>query len=144
ANVGFFYPCFERGEINLAHGAFVDDRVNVVAVKFGVVTHEVLDGGAHSLALHSFDIAHRDTGSEVWIFAEIFKVAAIQRRAINVHSRPQHEVHAPGASVAADLSPNALGQCSIPGSRQRDSARHGCSGTIIAYPEWSIRHFEAR
>ena len=54
ADVGFFHRGFERGQINFAHGALVNNGVGVVAVELGVVAHEVLDRGADALALHAF------------------------------------------------------------------------------------------
>src|SRR5207253_907050 len=59
----------------------------------------MLNRGAYALALHPLVIDDRDTRGEKGIFAEILEVAAIHRRAINVHAGPQHEVHAPGWSV---------------------------------------------
>ena len=37
------------------------------------------------------DIADRGARREERVFAEVFEIPAIQRRAINVHSRSQHE-----------------------------------------------------
>src|SRR5882672_1821358 len=70
----------------------------------------MLDGGAHTLGLHAFDISDRDTRSEKGIFTEVLKVTSIHRRAINVHARPQKEMHALCSRISTDLSPDSLCQ----------------------------------
>ena len=115
-----------------------------MAIELRVIPHEMLNSGAYALALHPLDIADRDTRGEKGIFAEILEVAAIHRRAINVHAGPQHEVHAPGTSVAANLGADSLGEFRIPSGCKRDPAGHGCRGSVVAHAEWPIGHLEAR
>src|SRR5207302_10466726 len=81
---------------------------------------------------------------EIGIFSEILEVAAIHRRLITVHAGPQHEVHAPGTSVAANLGADSLGEFRIPSGCKRDPAGHGCRGSVVAHAEWPIGHLEAR
>src|SRR5436190_22097194 len=104
----------------------------------------MLNSGAYALALHPLDIADRDTRGEKGIFAEILEVAAIHRRARNVHAGPQHEVHAPGTSVAANLGADSLGEFRIASGCKRDLARHGCRGFVVAYAECLLSFLEAR
>src|SRR5438552_18231762 len=95
----------------------------------------MLNGGAYALILHPLDIADRDPRGEKRVFAEILEVAAIHGRAINVHAGPQHEVHAPGTSVAANLGADSLGEFRIPSCCKRAPAGHGCRGPVAAHPE---------
>src|SRR5437016_11929852 len=100
----------------------------------------MLNSGAYALALHPLDIADRDTRGEKRIFAEILEVAAIHRRAINVRAGPQHEVHAPGTSVAANLGADSLGEFRIPSGCKRDPAGHGWRGSVVTHAGGPVRH----
>ena len=53
AYVSFLHRRFKRGQVDLTHGALVDDGIHVMPVVFLVVAHVVLDGRAHALALHA-------------------------------------------------------------------------------------------
>src|SRR5438067_6048345 len=96
----------------------------------------MLNSGAYALALHPLDIADRDTRGEKGIFAEILEVAAIHGRAINVHAGPQHEVHAPGTCVAANLGADSLGEFRIPCGCKRYPAGPGSRGSVISHAGW--------
>src|SRR5437867_10535142 len=104
----------------------------------------MLNGCAYALSLHPLDIADRDTRGEERVLAEVFEVAAIHRGAIDIHARTEHEVHAPGTSVAADLGADSLGQVRIPSGGKRNPAGHGCRGSVVAHAEWPIGALEAR
>ncbi len=54
----FFDRRFKDRQVDLAHCAFIDDRVCIVAVELRIVSHEMLDSGAHALTLHSLDVGH--------------------------------------------------------------------------------------
>src|ERR1700687_965722 len=99
----------------------------------------MLDGGAHSLRLHAFDISARDARSEKSIFTKVLKITTIHRCAINVHARPQQEMHAFSSRISADFSPDALGQGCIPGRGQTASSSHGRAWPKVANAHWSIR-----
>src|SRR5437016_13863667 len=104
----------------------------------------MLNGCAYALSLHPLDIADRDPRGEERVLAEVFEVAAIHRGAIDIHARTEHEVHAPGTSVAADLGADSLGQLRIPSGGKRNPACHCCCGTVVAHAQWSVSHFETR
>ena len=52
-------------------------------------------------------------------------------------------MHTFGASVPRDLRAHALGQCWIPGSRQRNTAGHGRSRPIVANTDRAVGHLQA-
>ena len=116
-----------------------------MAVELGIIPHEMFGRRAHSLALHSLDVSHCNLPSEIRIFAHVFEVAAIHRRAIDVEARPEHEVNSPGAGVSPYLDPFLLGKRGIPGGGQRNSACHYGRGWFgVAYPERTVGHSQPR
>src|SRR5208283_5372419 len=142
ADVRAFDGGFEDGQVDLAHGAFVDDGVHVVAVVLRIVSHEVLDGGGYAELLHALDIPYGDPPSQERILTEVFKVAAVHRRGINVDARAQHEVNATRAGIGADGCTDALRQRRVPGGRQCDAARHGGGRTVVARTDRPVGHLQ--
>src|SRR5580704_13884374 len=139
ADMPLLHGDFKGGKIDLTHGALVNNGIRVVAVELGIISHEMFGRRAHSLALHSLDVSHRNLPSEIRIFAHVFEVAAIHRRAIDVEARPEHEVNSPGAGVSPYLDPFLLGKRGIPGGGQRNSACHYGRGWFgVAYPERTV------
>ena len=55
-----------------------------------VVGGEMLDGGAHVFALHALDVGRGDLAGQVGILGEVFKVAAAEGAALDVHRGAQH------------------------------------------------------
>ena len=138
----FFHRSLEYRQIDLAHRAFVDNRVGVVAVKLRIVSHEVFDGGADALALHPFYISHGDARREQRVLAEVFEIPPIHRRAIDVDPGSQQEVHSFGPGIPAKLGAHPLGQGRIPGGGQGDAAGHGRGWSKVANSERTIGHFQ--
>src|ERR1700722_17126866 len=104
----------------------------------------MLDGGADSLALHSVDIAEGDARWEVGVFAEVFEVASVERRAINIHTRTEHEMNAAGAGVVTDGGSDEGGHFRIPGCCQTDAAEYYCGWTVVADADWAVGHLQSR
>ena len=144
ADVAFFHRRFKGGEIDFAQGAFVNDGIGVVAIEFGIVRGEMLDRGADTLALHALDVTHGNFPGEVRIFAQVFEVASIHRRAVNVHGGTEHEMNALGARVSADFYSFASRERRIPGRRQRDPSGHGGGRSTVADANRPIGHAQAR
>jgi len=69
--------------------------------ELGVVRDVVLDGRADALLLHARDVADRDLPGQVRVFTKVLKVASVARRAVDVHARAEHVVHAACACVAS-------------------------------------------
>src|SRR5579872_106475 len=78
---------------------------------------------ADALLLHAYDVAGGDRSGEEGIFAEIFEVATIHGRAINVDTGSEHEMNATGARIAADAGADALGERRIPGGGKANTPR---------------------
>src|SRR6266404_3529990 len=113
-------------------------------IKFRVISHVMLDRGAHALGLHAFDISDGDARSEPGIFAKVLKVTSVHRRAINIHAWRKEEMHAFGARISTELSPDALCQRRIPGRGQTDPGGHRGGWSKVANAHWPIRHFQTR
>ena len=114
-----------------------------MTVKFRIVSHEVLDGGADALALHAVDVADRNARREEWVFAEIFEVASVQRSTIDVHSRSQHEMYSTGTGILADGGTDSRCHGRIPSGSEPNAAEHG-RRTIIAHADWAVGHLQSR
>ena len=114
---------FERRQINLPQRPLADDRIRIMPQVLRVVAGEMLDRRAHTLLLHAGDVPHHNRRREEGVFAEVFKVAAIARRAINIHARPQHVMHATRACVAANPCTHTLRKIAVPRCRQPNACR---------------------
>src|SRR5207244_13440605 len=93
---------FKGGQVDFAHGVFVNDGIDVVPVVFFVVAHVVLDGRAHSLRLHPSHIGNSGACGEERVLAEILEVSATHRSAVDVHPRAQQEIHATSAGIGPE------------------------------------------
>src|SRR5213593_2413388 len=116
----------------------------MMAIELGIVSHEMLDGCADALALNAIDITHSDARGEKGIFAKVFKVSSIHRRAIDVHARAQQKMHSLSPRISANFASHALGQRRIPGSSQSNAARHRRGRPIIPHADWTISHLQTR
>ena len=114
ADMSLLHGRFEGGQIDFADGTVVDDGIGIVPQEFAVVSQVMLDSGADTLLLHAADIAHGDRPGEERIFAEVLKVAAIARRAVDVHPGAEHEVDSACASIAADRGAGVSRQRAVP------------------------------
>ena len=144
SDVRFLNCCFERGQIDFAHGSLVDYGVGVVPVEFGIVSHEVLDGCTYTLVLHALDVSHREPRGEKRIFAEVLKIAAVHGREVDVDAGSEHEMNPASACITADFRAHLLGQRNIPSSGERDAAGHRSGRTVIAGSQRSVGRFQAR
>src|SRR5205809_2074278 len=115
-----------------------------MAIELGVVSHEMLDGSADALALHAFDVSDSDARGQKRVFAKVFKVSSVHRRAIDVHARPQQKMHSLSPRISANFASHALGQRRIPGSSQSNAARHRRGRPIIPHADWTISHLQTR
>ena len=86
ADMPFLHGGFKGRQVDFPQGALIDDCVNVPAVVFGVVGGVMLHGGHHILTLNAENVLRCDLPGKIGIFAEVFEIVAIHRRAINVDS----------------------------------------------------------
>ena len=81
--------------------------------------------GGDALRLFALDVIDGDARGQERVFAEIFKIAAAQRGALDVEARPQHDVLAALPAFLADHRAVSHGQIRIPRGRQTQRRRHG-------------------
>ena len=81
----------ERGQVDLAQRALVDLGVDAEPVGLLVVGGEVLDAGAHPLALQPLDEPGRDASGQVRVLGDVLEVAPAQRRTLDVDTGPEHD-----------------------------------------------------
>jgi hypothetical protein len=75
---------------------------------------------------------------------KVLKVAAVHRRAVNVHPGPQHEMDPARPGVLADHGADLSGQIRVPRSGQADTRREGGGGTVVPDPDRAVGHLEGR
>jgi len=97
--VSLFDRGFKGGQIDLAHGAFIDLRISVVPVELGVVAHVVLDRRDYALALNSAHVGDGSTRSQERVFTEVFEVAAVHGSTMDIDSRAKQEMNAARAGI---------------------------------------------
>ena len=88
----------ERGQVDLAQGAFVHLGADPQPVGLLVVRGEVLQRGADTPALHAVDHRGREHAGQPRILGEVLEVAPAQRRSLHVDARAEHHRHAAGAA----------------------------------------------
>src|ERR1039457_7166980 len=85
------------------------------------------------LRLLAADVTNAHLRREKWIFAEIFKITATERRAQNVDAGPKHDVLPACAGFLADGFAFAEPEFGLPRRRQTNAAGHR-RGKIIGAP----------
>ena len=124
----FFDGNLEILQIDLPQGPAAHLGVVFSPVGLLIIDRVVLDGCAHAVALDTPHIGRRHLAGEERILREILEVPAIQRIAMDVHSRSQEHVHAVLQHFVAQNGRGLLHQIDIPGTGQershRESGRH--------------------
>src|SRR4029077_7821451 len=93
---------------------------------------------AHPLVLDTVDESNSDTRGKVRVFAKIPKVSAMPRCAINIDTGRQKEINAFSPCIPTEFCPHLLGECWVPGGRQRNSTRYGGGGTKVTHSKRSV------
>ena len=143
-NVALFYGGFESGKVDFVHRAVVDDGVGIVAEEFGVIAEVVLDGGGDPLRLKAGDVAGGYLSGEEGVFAEVFEVAAIAGRAVDVDAGAEHIVDAAGAGVAAYAGTDFGGEGAVPRGGEIDAGgkRSGGEAGVGTDAVGAVGHFK--
>src|SRR5687768_8469129 len=104
----------ERYEVDLAQGAWVDDRARHIPFVLRVVRGKVFDRGSDSLLLRTPYEGCRDTAGEQWIFGIALEVAPRERRAVRIDRGSEQHAAAFRSSLATDQRANFFDQLRIP------------------------------
>jgi hypothetical protein len=127
----------EPGQVELAQGALVDDRVEPHPVVLLVVRREVLEARPDSLRL---DAARQGRGAparEQGVLREVLEVPAARRVALDVQSGPQEHADLLGTALApegpADLEEEVGSQV----EPRADAVGKHVAGTESPRPTWS-------
>ena len=112
---------FKRGQVQLAHRAFVNLAVAVEALVLLIVGGKVLETGARAALLRTLHPCRAHGARNVGVLGEILEIAPAQRVALDVDAGAKHDVHTVGKSLLADGFALGLQQLGIP----RCTARHG-------------------
>ena len=83
------YGSLKRRKVNFAQGAFINDAVAGHAVVFLTVGSEMLHADADILALHAIYVVFGKLAGEVRVFGKILKIAATERRTLDVDGRAE-------------------------------------------------------
>ena len=115
----------------------------------------MLEAGGHTLRLKSVHHGGRQQAAQQRILGEVLEVAATQGTALDVHPRPEHNIHAVGASLPAQGLTDLPDQRRIPGRGKRNSRREagrreastktqvvGVLVVLDPQPVWSVRQPE--
>ena len=139
----FTHHDFKTGEIQLAHGALVDDGVAGLTTKFLAVHREMLRACGNAVALDATNQTCRHTAGDNRIFGIIFEVTSAQRIALDVQTGAEQHVHVEVVGFLAERLAHFFRKLRIPGirhgSRSREAGgRLGRSDTeMIAFTELS-------
>ena len=148
--VGFVHGAFERAQVELAKGAFVDVDVDAHPLDLGVVRGEVFDGDGHVVRLHATDVGRRERTGEFGVFAVALERAAADRGSMEVDGRAEHDVRALAACLGADQRPDLADEVGIPRGAERDAGRHDdarrprSAVSFTAHAVGSVGHLELR
>ena len=127
----------ERGQVDLAQRALVDLGVDAEPVGLLVVGGEVLDAGAHPLALQPLDEPGRDASGQVRVLGDVLEVAPAQRRTLDVDTGPEHDGDALRPRLARNCRTHLAASS---GSHAEPSATAGgkqVAGRLPPMPAWS-------
>ena len=119
------HGCLEGGQVYLVKGAVAHYHVHLVAVLFVVVQGVVFHAGGHTVLLQALHIRHHHTRGQIGVLAHIFKVAAVERGAEDVHAGPQYHVLAAVEGFLAQRLSVEQSHLWIPGGGQTGKCREG-------------------
>ena len=117
---------FKSGQINLAQGALIYDRVHCHAALLLGVDRKVLNAGINALALDSLHIGSGHPARQIRIFRKILKVSPAQRASLYIHTGPQQNIDAHSLGLFAQRDAYLRAQISVPAARHRGRRRETC------------------
>ena len=105
--------------------------IDMAAELLLVVEDIMLDAGGYTISLNAIDVGHHHLRSETGVFAHIFEVAAIERRAIDVHTRTEQDILAAIARLLSYIEAVGEGEVTIPGGGKASERRIGGDGVVV-------------
>ncbi len=132
-SMAFLNGGLKCGQINLTHSAVTHDDIDLMAVFLVVVEAEVLHTGRCARALQALDIGHHHARCQQGILAHVLKVAAIQRGAVDVHTRSQDHILATVARFLTQAAAIEARQFGIPRGGQASQSGK-CHTRVIGLP----------
>ena len=144
AHLGVLRRVAEGRQVDLLQGTFVNIGAGVEATILHEVDGEVLHHAYHArVALHALDIAARHLRGEPRVFAHILEVAAIARRAIDIHARAKDKLYATGTAVASQCASIIVGQALVPCRCQHHVCGIGSALLVSAHSLRAVAHKES-
>ena len=119
-------------QINLVQCTVANLHVNMSAPEFLIIQGIMFHAGSNSVFLYSLNIRYTHFGSQIRILSHIFKVTAIERRTIDVHTRSQQHILLTVTGFFADSLSILSSQRRIPACSQTSQRRK--SRTTVACP----------
>ena len=95
----------ECRKVDLVQSPVVDLHVDRQTTRLLIVQRKVFHARRDAVLLHLLHVGHDHARSKVRVFAHVFEVAAVERRAVDVHARAQQHVLLPVAGLLADRLP---------------------------------------
>ena len=123
----------EGRQVDLAQRPLVDVGADPGPVGLLVVGGEVLQRGADALGLHADHERRTQLAGEPRVLGEVLEVAAAQRRALDVDTRPQEHRDVLGPGLPAERLPHLAHQVDVPRGGERRRGRE--AGRRHALPQ---------
>jgi hypothetical protein len=122
---------FERCQVQLAQGALVQDDVDGVALRLGVVGDEVLDRRADAFRLQPADVGGADPPGQHGILAEALEMASAVGGAVQVDGGRQQDVDAFAAGLGGQQPAQPFDTPLVPGGGERGGGGHVGRGVAL-------------
>ena len=125
----------EGGEVELAQGALVDDRVEAHPEALLVVHREVLGTGADALGLDAAHQGHRGPAGQQRVLGEVLEAASPGRVALEVQPRAQQHPHVRGTRLPTQRPADLLDELDVPRRPQRHGRREAGGRRGVGEPD---------
>ena len=129
--------CLEGREVDFVQRTVVDRDIDAVAVRLLIIEREMLHADGNAVLLHLLDVGNDHPRGEVGILAHVLEIAAVERRAVDVHAGSQQDVLLAVARLLADGFAIQRRHFGVPRrgeARQRRESRAGVVGPAGLIP----------
>ena len=129
-SLSFGNGSMEGGKVDFVERTVVDNDVDVSAPAFLVVQCIMLNASSHAVGLHGFYVRNHHARSEVGVFAEIFEVASVERRAVDVATGSEQDVFVAIARLFADSAAVEVRHLLVPSGSQASKSGQSRAGVV--------------